>query len=356
MSDLKFFFSKNEKTFSKMQDELIKKLFLEGQNCMEIQKELDRKFGEQAYKQRTIYKHLEKLKLGLPQGKQLSPFENHIDEQLLITIQQEVGKNEFFSVRSLAHKLNVAPTLIYRYLSKYLHLVFKHTKWIPHQLNSSQKKERQEKSLELFQVLEKSKHNGYRDIITGDQSWFIYNYSPTGAWVLQDDEAPVYSNDHICIEKMMITVIWGVWGVYIVDELPEGEHLNSSYFVEHILIPLEAQKDQIWPQRGKHKIWLHLDNCKVHNSKYTQLEIEKSVFKRAPHPPYSPDIAPSDFFLFGYVKDKLEGQSFTEREALYEAISNIIQEIPFEMKRKVFDHWAFRCQWVSSHEGLYFQK
>ena len=56
-----------------MQHELIMKLFL---NCMEIQKELDKKFGEQAYKQRTIYKHLEKLRLGLPQGKQLSPFEN----------------------------------------------------------------------------------------------------------------------------------------------------------------------------------------------------------------------------------------------------------------------------------------
>ena len=53
------FFSKNEKTFNKMQHELIKKLFLEGRNCMEIQKELDKKFGEQAYKQRAIYKHLE---------------------------------------------------------------------------------------------------------------------------------------------------------------------------------------------------------------------------------------------------------------------------------------------------------
>jgi hypothetical protein len=27
--------------------------------------------------------------------------------------------------------------------------------------------------------------------------------------------------------------------------------------------------------------------------------------KRAPHPPYSPDLAPCDFYLFGYVKDRL---------------------------------------------------
>jgi hypothetical protein len=29
--------------------------------------------------------------------------------------------------------------------------------------------------------------------------------------------------------------------------------------------------------------------------------------KQAHYPPYSPDLAPSDFFLFGYVKRKLTG-------------------------------------------------
>ena len=43
-------------------------------------------------------------------------------------------------------------------------------------------------SFELFQVLTNCKHYGYRNIITGDQSWFIYNYAPEGAWVLEDEE------------------------------------------------------------------------------------------------------------------------------------------------------------------------
>ena len=208
--------------------------------------------------------------------------------------------------------------------------------------------------MELFQVLTKSKHNSYRDIITGDQSWFLYNYSPKGQWVLEDDSAPVFSNSRLFVSKMMITVKWGVYGTYIIDELPEGEHLNSEYFVEHILYPLEDKKDEIWPGRRKHKIWLHLDNCRVHNSQYTQKEIQNSSFKRAPHPPYSPDIAPSDFFIFGYIKGKLEGLSFKTRDALFETIFNIIEGISIELKRKVFDEWADRCQWVSSHEGLYY--
>ena len=99
-----------------------------------------------------------------------------------------------------------------------------------------------------------------------------------------------------------------------------------------------------------------MDNCRVHNSKFTQKEIEKSDFKRTPHPAYSPDIAPSDFFLFGYVKGQLTGHSFKERNELYGAIFSIIQNIPIEMKMAVFDEWAQRCEWVFSHEGLYFQK
>ena len=77
-------------------------------------------------------------------------------------------------------------------------------------------------SLELFSILTKSKHYGYRNIITGDQSWFIYNYAPNGAWVLESDDPPIYEKSHILIEKMMITVFWGVYGTYIIDDLPEG--------------------------------------------------------------------------------------------------------------------------------------
>ena len=45
--------------------------------------------------------------------------------------------------------------------------------------------------------------------------------------------------------------------------------------------------------------------------------MQQSTFKRAPHPLYSPDIAPSDFFLFGYVKGQLQDRVFKQRGELY---------------------------------------
>jgi len=39
-----------------------------------------------------------------------------------------------------------------------------------------------------------------------------------------------------------------------------------------------------------------------------------------PHPPYSPDLAPSDFHLFGPMKDGLCGQHFPSNDAVVRAV------------------------------------
>jgi hypothetical protein len=49
--------------------------------------------------------------------------------------------------------------------------------------------------------------------------------------------------------------------------------------------------------------------------------------KRAPHPAYSPDLAPSDFYLFGYVRQLLAGEGFPDRKALVGAINAILARI-----------------------------
>jgi hypothetical protein len=41
---------------------------------------------------------------------------------------------------------------------------------------------------------------------------------------------------------------------------------------------------------------------------------------RALHSPYSPDLAPSDFYLFGYVKHCPRSQSFEAADELFSAI------------------------------------
>jgi hypothetical protein len=61
--------------------------------------------------------------------------------------------------------------------------------------------------------------------------------------------------------------------------------------------------------------------------------------KQAPHPPYSPDLAPSDFFLFGYVNGTLMGYRAETPSKFLVRIPVILAEIPGETLNAVFLEW-----------------
>jgi hypothetical protein len=48
--------------------------------------------------------------------------------------------------------------------------------------------------------------------------------------------------------------------------------------------------------------------------------MEENGMARSTHPPYSPDLALSDFFLFGDMKHCLRGHSFEAADKLFSAI------------------------------------
>jgi hypothetical protein len=55
---------------------------------------------------------------------------------------------------------------------------------------------------------------------------------------------------------------------------------------------------------------LDAEDARPHISKSSIELCAKPDLKGARHPPYSPDLAPSDYSLFGCVKDKLKSLSF----------------------------------------------
>jgi histone-lysine N-methyltransferase SETMAR len=95
---------------------------------------------------------------------------------------------------------------------------------------------------------------------------------------------------------------------------------------------------------------LHFDNARPHlvEDKIAELQI-----RRLPHPPYSPDLAPSDFSLFGYLKGVLKGQMFDDEQALFTAIIDILQSIDRETLQAVYDEWLVRLQRCIESGGEY---
>jgi transposase len=85
-------------------------------------------------------------------------------------------------------------------------------------------------------------------------------------------------------------------------------------------------------------------------------KIESTKAQRVPHPYYHPDRAPSDFFLFGYMKEKLRGTLFTARDDLIFARQHIFSEIPEMILKNVFTNWITRLSWVMMKSGKYYTK
>jgi hypothetical protein len=75
--------------------------------------------------------------------------------------------------------------------------------------------------------------------------------------------------------------------------------------------------------------------------------------KRAPHSPYPLDLAPSDFYLFGYTKHQLQGHKFMEGAELVSVISEILNRIPTDILVDVFDDWMRRLQRCIDISGEY---
>jgi histone-lysine N-methyltransferase SETMAR len=149
----------------------------------------------------------------------------------------------------------------------------------------------------------------------------------------------------------MLTVIWRGGGFHNVSLVTSQRSFNSEHFVSHVLAPMVAK---VFP-RGRishtRRLQLHLDNCRVHFSKATEQFITENHIGRVPHPPYSPDLAPSDFWIFGHVKTSLVGQTFDEPKQLLEAITEFLNEIQPPKAVAVFSHCLKRVQWVLESNG-----
>jgi hypothetical protein len=75
--------------------------------------------------------------------------------------------------------------------------------------------------------------------------------------------------------------------------------------------------------------------------------------KRLVHPPYSPDISPSDFNLFGTIKSQLIGQEIPNEIGLFEAVSDILGAISAAELQRIFRSWIDRIERIIAAEGDY---
>ena len=111
----------------------------------------------------------------------------------------------------------------------------------------------------------------------------------------------------------MISVWWGVKGVVYWELLPKKKTINATrYRAQLNKMATEIKKRGI----QQDKIYFQHDNTRPHTAELVKTKLEGLGWKVLIHPPYSPDLASSDYHLFHSLSNDLKGKKFQNEKAL----------------------------------------
>ena len=102
--------------------------------------------------------------------------------------------------------------------------------------------------------------------------------------------------------------------------------------------------------------FIHLDNAPSHNATLTLNLIQQLGWTHLPHPAYSPDLAPNDFWLYSRLKKNLRGVRFPSLDVLKEAVVDEISQITaMEYHHVILSSWPRRWHRCLEEQGNFFE-
>ncbi|GFS79440.1 histone-lysine N-methyltransferase SETMAR [Trichonephila clavipes] len=95
------------------------------------------------------------------------------------------------------------------------------------------------------------------------------------------------------------------------DLLPDNTTINSEVYchqLDKLNDALQQKRSELINRKG---VVFHQDNARPHTSLVTRQKLFHLEWDTMPHPPYSPDLAPSDYYLYRSLQNFLDGKTFT---------------------------------------------
>lgn len=282
------------------------------------------------------------------------PSNDNLDDQ----IEAVIKNDKHASSREIAEVLGVHYSTICRHLQTMGKRYLVNT-WVPHQLTDANKTNRINICQQLLGMYQRD--DFLNRIITVDESWIYWDNVGHGklnrSWRGSGDE-PTFATRHssMTTRKHMITVFWDSKGVLLMNVLPVKTSFNSDYYCNL----LDKLKQAVQSQRrrlidgGFHNIHFLHDNARPHKSIQSTQKLNSLGFTIIPHPPYSPDISPSDYYLFSPLKSALHGRNFENQDEIQASIQEWINQKPRDFFRKAFSDLPYRWQKIIDNQGNYF--
>jgi len=221
------------------------------------------------------------------------------------------------SAKSIAERLGISRERFGFIIHEDLDMRKLSAKWVPKCLNADQKRQRYQSSEQILQFFRRDPNDFLSRLVTRDETW-LYHYDaetkqqPMAWWHSGSPHPKKIPSAKIRWKSSRLDFFGDQDGTFLIYCLLKGQTISSVYY-SSLLVQL---KDILNEKRGgkftKGVLFLH-DNVPAHRSLATQKKLAYLVFQYhdQPPPPYSPDLAPSDYHLFPGLKKQLKGRHFS---------------------------------------------
>jgi [histone H3]-lysine36 N-dimethyltransferase SETMAR len=273
-------------------------------------------------------------------------------------VNQIIHSDRRLTIEAIAEETNISWSSIQEILTEDLNMKRIAAKWVPRLLNDDQKQKRLDVCRDLQNQIQ-SDPNFLKKVITGDETW-IFAYDPetkqqSSQWKSPDSPRPKKCRQVRSKVKSMLICFFDYEGVVHKEFVPAGQTVNKDFYIA-VLKRLRESIRKKRPEKWATQDWiLHHDNAPAHTALSVLHYLAKNNMITLPHPAYSPDLAPCDFFLFPRLKKNLKGKRFVdvnEVEEKSQAALNSISKIEF---KKCFDTWEHRLEKCINSQGNYFE-
>jgi histone-lysine N-methyltransferase SETMAR len=231
--------------------------------------------------------------------------------------------------------------------------------WVPHSLTEAQKQARVDWCKEMLEKFDYGRSKLVSEVVTGDETW-LYHFDPetkrqSTSWVFEGSPRPQKVRRPRSVGKKMVAVFFSKSGLVKVVPLEEQKTVTSLWYTTVCLPKVFEELKKRRPKTGLRGILLHQDNASSHTAGRTSQFLSEQTVKLLTHPPYSPDLAPCDFFLFPKVKEGLKGVKFSGDDDALDALDSELARLTSEDYKECFNSWFYRMERCIAVGGDYFE-
>ncbi|UYV66795.1 hypothetical protein LAZ67_4002873 [Cordylochernes scorpioides] len=227
--------------------------------------------------------------------------EHFTTDKQINEVEKMILANRRITVREVAEDLNISIGSCHSIFINDLGMRRVAAKFVPKLLNCDQKQHRMNIANEMLDSVREDPILLQR-FITGDEAW-VYGYdvetkAQSSQCKLPHEPKPKKARQVWSNVKVLLTVFFDCRGVVHLEFLPQDRTVNKEYCLQ-VMRNLREAIRQKRPDLCKNKNWLlHHDNAPAHISLLVRDFLAKNNTLMMPQPPYSPDLASCDFFLF----------------------------------------------------------